>query len=91
MSEISRIQQIMLETSNLVALAVCRMLSPKSDLLSTREMFAKYDRRWLQYHIERGNLKGLKTGPAKNSPVRWSRLEIEALLEAEKIGAKLKE
>lgn len=89
MSEIRRIQQIMLETSNLVALAVCRMMSPKTDLLTTREMYARYDRAWLKYHISRGNLKGIKSGPAKNSPVRWSRLEIEALLEAEKIGARL--
>ena len=90
MAEIRQIQQIMLETANLVALAVCRMTSPKSDMLTTREMYAQYDRAWLKYHIDRGNLKGIKTGPAKNSPIRWSRLEIEALLEAEKIGGRLK-
>lgn len=91
MAEIRQIQQIMLETANLVALAVCRMMSPKSDMLTTREMFARYNRAWLKYHIDHGNLKGQKSGTAKNSPTLWSRLEIEALQEAERIGAKLKE
>lgn len=89
MSEIRQIQEIMLETAHLVALAVCRMMSPKSDMLSTRRMFEEYDRGWLVYHIGRGNLKGTKTGSAKNAPILWSRLEIEALREAEKIGPKL--
>ena len=39
--------------------------------------------RWLKYHIKAGNLRPVRRGTAKNSPIYYSRLEIAALKKAE--------
>ena len=61
------IQNALIESADLVALAVCRRNAPKSDMMTRRELYRSYDNSWLDYHIKRKN----------------SRLEVEALLKAE--------
>ena len=85
------IQNVLIESADLVALAVCRRNAPKSDMMTRRELYRSYDNSWLDYHIKRKNIRGIKAGAAKNSAILFSRLEVEALLKAEKIdGAGLK-
>lgn len=79
------IQNALIESADLVALAVCRRNAPKSDMMTQRELYNSYDRKWINYHIQQKNIRGIKAGAAKNSAVLYSRLEVEALLKAEKI------
>lgn len=79
------IQKVLIESADLVALAVCRRNAPKSDMMTQREMYKHYNRTWLDYHIQRKNIRGIKAGAAKNSAILYSRLEVEALLRAEQL------
>lgn len=88
--DIRTLQRVLVDSAELVALAVCRHNSPKSDSMTRREMYSRYEHGWLDYHIQRGNIKGEKSGAAKNSPIRYSRLEVEALRRAESLKAELK-
>ena len=88
---IRAIQQALIESADLVALAVCRRNTPKEDWVSKRELYRRYSRKWLNYHISRDNLRGIKTGASINSPEMYSILEVEALKKAETIGAELKD
>ena len=76
------IQNALIESADLVALAVCRRNAPKSDMMTRRELYRSYDNSWLDYHIKRKNIRGIKAGAAKNSAILFSRLEVEALLKA---------
>lgn len=87
--DIRTIRDALVETSDLIALAVCRRTAPKSDMLSQRELYKLYDRNWINYHIAHKNIIGVKSGPARNSAVLYSRLEIEALIKAEKIESSM--
>ncbi len=84
------IQKVLVESADLVALAVCRRNQPKSDTITRRELYSLYDHGWLNYHIRRGNIVGQKAGPAKNSPIFYSRLQVEALRKAESFEANFK-
>ena len=91
MMNIRDIQNALIESADLAALAVCRRNAPKSDMMTRRELYRSYDNSWLDYHIKRKNIRGIKAGAAKNSAILFSRLEVEALLKAENIdGAGLK-
>ena len=83
MINIRDIQNALIESADLVALAVCRRNAPKSDMMTRRELYRSYDNSWLDYHIKRKNIRGIKAGAAKNSAILFSRLEVEALLKAE--------
>ena len=52
-------------------------------MMTRRELYRSYDNSWLDYHIKRKNIRGIKAGAAKNSAILFSRLEVEALLKAE--------
>jgi hypothetical protein len=91
MMNIRDIQNALIESADLVALAVCRRNAPKSDMMTRRKLYESYPNDWPDYHIKRKNIQGIKAGAAKNSAILFSRLEVEALLKAEKIdGAGLK-
>lgn len=79
------IQNALIESADLVALAVCRRNAPKSDMMTRRKLYESYPNDWLDYHIKRKNIQGIKAGAAKNSAILFSRLEVEAPLKAEKI------
>ena len=91
MMNIRDIQNALIESADLVALTVCRRNAPKPDMMTRRKLYESYPNDWLDYHIKRRNILGIKAGAAKNSAILFSRLEVEALLKAEKIdGAGLK-
>lgn len=87
--DIRDICDALVETADLIALAVCRRTTPKSDMLSQRELYKLYDRNWINYHIAHKNIIGVKSGSAKNSSVLYSRLKIEALRKAEEIESSM--
>lgn len=76
-------KQIM-ETTELAALAVLRLQNPAFDEVKLKEAYRiAGSERWLKFHINRGNIKPIRRGNAKNSPIYYSRLEIAALKKAE--------
>lgn len=89
MTDVRILQKILVESADLIALAVCRRNQPKSDTMTKRELYSNYEHGWLDHHIQRGNIIGKKAGAAKNSPVLYSRLQVEALRRAEAFKAGL--
>lgn len=84
--QVKEIQKALIESANLVALAVVRMNRPKDDMMTQRQLFARYDRAWLKYHLSRGNIRGVKAGAGKTSPILYSLLEVEALRRADELN-----
>ena len=56
------IQNALIESADLVALAVCRRNAPKSDMMTRRKLYESYPNDWLDYHIKRKNIQGIKAG-----------------------------
>lgn len=77
-------QQIM-EMATLGALATLKLQNPSFDEVKLNEAYRiAGSERWLKFHIKHGNIKPIRRGTAKNSPIYYSRLEIAALKKAEK-------
>jgi len=74
--------QIM-ETTELAAMAVLRLQNPSFDEVNLSEAQKIAGYRWLSRHIKAGNIKGVRRGVHKNSPIYYSRFEISALKKAE--------
>ncbi|MDL1914136.1 MAG: hypothetical protein FDW93_06415 [Bergeyella sp.] len=73
-----------MEATELAALAVLRLQNPAFDEVKLKEAYKiAGSERWLKYHIKQGNIKPIRRGNAKNSPIYFSRLEIAALKKAE--------
>jgi len=81
------LKQTILENAELGAMAAIRLQNPKFDEVNFREACEIAGRRWVRFHIKAGNLKPIRKGPAKNSPVMYSRMDIAALKKAERINA----
>lgn len=75
----------LLRLAKIVAVqTICEMF-PALDEVKLREAYIiAGSRKWLDYHIRKGNIKPTRKGTAKNSPRYFSRAEIVALREAEK-------
>lgn len=75
---------LIMETAEIAALAVLRLQDPSFDEVKKSEAYRiAGSRRWLDWHIRHKNIKGVRRGTAKNSPIYFSRLEIAALKKAE--------
>ena len=73
-----------MQATELAALAVLRLQNPAFDEVKLKEAYKiAGSERWLKFHIKRGNIKPIRRGTAKNSPIYYSRLEIAALKKAE--------
>lgn len=78
------LKQQIYETAQLGALAAIQQLYPALDEVKYVEAcIIAGSERWLKWHIKQGHIKGIRRGPAKNSPIYYSRLEIAALKKAE--------
>lgn len=83
MRDVFFLKQDLMRGAELGALAILKLQNPSFDDVNYREACEIAGRRWLDYHIKRGNIKGTRRGIAKNSPIYFSRLEIAALKRAE--------
>ncbi len=73
--------------SEIAALNVLRLQNPAFDEVRLNEAYKIAGSvRWLKSHIKAGNIKPIRRGTAKNSPIYYSRLEIAALKRAEQIN-----
>lgn len=74
-----------IETTQLAALAILQLQNPAFDEVTKSEAYEiAGSRRWLDFQIKKGNIKGRRRGKAPNSPIFFSRLDIAALKRAEK-------
>jgi len=83
MTDLQRDKELLLRMARVSATATVAMLHPSFDELSKREAEALHGRKWLDYHIEKGNIAPRQKGRSKNSKHIYSRTEIAALWEAE--------
>jgi hypothetical protein len=83
-NDLFAIKELMIECAELGAAMALKTLQPKSDELTKRQVFEKFGRAWLEDMERRDLIKGKRKGPAKNSPVYYSKAELMALRNAEK-------
>lgn len=88
--DVFTLKQQIVEATELAALAVLRLQNPSFDEVKLNEAYQiAGSERWLKYHIKQGNIKPIRRGTAKNSPIYYSRLDIAALKKAEAAVAAL--
>lgn len=74
-----------MQFATIVAAAIVRQTRPNDDLISQRQAYEEFGRRWIvKRTAPAGVLKPIRQGGAKNSKLMYSRLEIAALVEAER-------
>ena len=84
------LKQQITEAAELSALAIAKQMFPSFDDVKFDEAVRLAgSERWLMYHIKKGHIKPIRRGPAKNSPIYYSRLDIAATRKAETEIAKL--
>lgn len=84
------LKQQITEAAELSALAIAKEMFPAFDDVKFDEAVKLAgSERWLRYHIKKGHIKPIRRGPAKNSPIYYSRLDIAATRKAETEIAKL--
>lgn len=84
------LKQQITEAAELSALAIAKEMFPAFDDVKFNEAVRLAgSERWLMYHIKKGHIKPIRRGPAKNSPIYYSRLDIAATRKAETEIAKL--
>ncbi|KAA6352393.1 hypothetical protein EZS27_000343 [termite gut metagenome] len=82
--DIITLKQTIIEATELPVIATLKQLYPSFDDVKLNEAYKiAGSERWLKSHIKQGNIKGIRRGTAKNSPIYFSRLEIAALKKAE--------
>lgn len=88
--DVFTLKQQITEAAELSALAIAKQMFPAFDDVKYDEAVKiAGSERWLQYHIKKGNIPPIRRGPAKNSPIYYSRLDIAATKKAEAEIAKL--
>ena len=84
------VKQQIVEAAEISALAIAKQMFPAYDNVKYEEAVKiAGSEHWLRYHIKKGHITPIHRGPAKNSPIFYSRLEIAATMKAEKEIAKL--
>lgn len=84
--EIDRIKLLLLHVANVVACAIIKRQQPAADLVTKRALYREFGRGWVDKHIApRGKIEGKRFGTNPNSPIKYSRTEFVALIEAERL------
>lgn len=82
----SRVFEEVLQNARLFAAAIVEQLRPGDDLISQRQAFEEFGRDFIKRNTApKGSLRPLRTGAAPNSPLKYSRTEILAMQETERI------
>jgi len=91
MTELERNKDLLLRIATLAADAAVARIYPQLDELSKHDAEQLHGRKWLDYHISAGTITPHRKGSAKNSKMVFSRLEINAVWQAEMLSAKILE
>ena len=74
-----------MQLATVVAAAIVRQTRSKDDLISQRQAYDEYGRRWIEQRTApQGVLTPVRQGGAKNSKLMSARFEIASLIEAER-------
>ena len=85
-SELYELQRLLENMADVGAEAVIKRQQPAADLVTRRALYREFGRGWVDKHIApQGKIVGKRFGPARNSPIKYSRLDFVALLEAERM------
>lgn len=74
----------MVSCAELGAANLMKTLQPKSDDLTQNEAFEMFGQGWIRDCRRRDLIHGKRKGPAKNSPIYYSKAELLAVRNAEK-------
>lgn len=81
-----KLHQMLMGNADLLSCAIIRRQNPIKDLMTRNELYKEFGRREVDKRIApRGKIEGRKCGSAPNSPIKYSRMEFVALLEAERM------
>ena len=82
--DLFQIKSLMIECAELGAAMTLKTLQPKSDDLTQNQAYAMFGEGWIRTCKAKGLIKGKRKGPAKNSPIYFSKAELMAVLNAQK-------
>jgi len=85
-NDLYSIKELMAEMAELGAANLMKTLEPKSDDLTQNEAFEKFGQGWVRGHVKNDLIRGYRKGPSKNSPIYYSKLELMAVRNAEKVS-----
>lgn len=83
MTDLFSLKREIMRSAELGAMAIVKLQDPSFDEVNYTKACEIAGRKWLDFHIKRGNIKGNRRGQSKNSRIFFSRLEIAALKRAE--------
>ena len=84
--ELYELQHCLVHVADVFACAIIKRQQPAADLVTKRALYREFGRGWVDKHIApRGKIEGKRFGTAPNSPIKYSRTEFVALLEAERL------
>lgn len=84
--ELNDFQRVAIRFAPLIACAIIKRQQPAADLVTKRALYREFGRGWVDKHIApRGKIEGKRFGTNPNSPIKYSRTEFVALIEAERL------
>lgn len=85
-NDLFSIKELMSGMAELGAANLMKTLQPKTDDLTQNEAFEKFGQGWVRGHVKNDLVRGYRKGPAKNSPIYYSKLELMTVRNAEKVS-----
>ena len=84
--ELYELQHCLVHVADVVACAIIKRQQPAADLVTKRALYREFGRGWVDKHIApRGRSRASDSERPRNSPIKYSRTEFVALLEAERL------
>jgi len=83
-NDLYAIKELMTSCSEMGAANYAKSIQPKSDDMTQNEAFEKFGQGWVRSHVKNDLIRGYRKGPAKNSPIYYSKTELMTVRNAEK-------
>ena len=85
--ELYELKNLCMEMSELGAAQYQKRTAPLQDELTQREAYSQFGEARVKRFVSAGLVSGQRDGRCKNSPKRYSRAELMAAIQAEKMSA----
>lgn len=85
--ELYELKNLCMEMSELGAAQFQKRTAPAGDELTQREAYSQFGEARVKRWVEAGLVRGQRDGRCKNSPKRYSRVELMAARQAERMNA----
>lgn len=83
-TDLFSIKSLMIDCAELGAANLMKSLKPKSDDLTKNEAYRIFGEGWVKNCLKKDLIQGERKGPAKNSPIYFSRVQLLAVRNAQK-------